>query len=87
MKKIIWSGVAILVIVGVLYVAIETPEASPFVAVYGVLAGFSILGLALYIRLGETAERWRNFRSNWARRRQRENPDSNSSGDASPLAI
>ena len=63
MKKMILSVIAILLIAGVLYVAIETPAATPVLVVLGPIAGFAIIGLAIYIRVGDMAERIRNMKT------------------------
>lgn len=70
MKKMILSVIAILLIAGVLYVAIETPAATPVLVVLGPIAGFAVIGLAIYIRVGDMAERIRNMKTVARQRRE-----------------
>ncbi|MBV0896197.1 hypothetical protein [Microbacterium sp. NC79] len=70
MKKMVLSVIAILLLAGILYVAVETPAATPVIVLLGPVAGFALIGFTIYIRLGGMAERTRNMKAIVRQRRE-----------------
>ena len=60
MKKLIFSFIALVAIVGALYVLIHTPAAAPFLSIFGLVVVLILGGYTIYLRVGGNAERRRN---------------------------
>ena len=70
MKKLLLSGVAIVVIALALKLLIETPGSAPFVVGIGVVGLVALIGTRIFLDFGSTAERWRNRRALKEQRRE-----------------